>query len=191
MAAGALVASFVIGRIRVTLWQSGATSGSTLARNLQTAAAIPKIESHPWGYGIGRAAEVLGFFTPGGQLTIDSFYLSTVLDYGVIGFIVFYGLIVYSAFTAGKHALLDDSGDPETAFFPAAAISLIAFLAIKSVYSEPVNHPLFFMVMGMIPALVLRVRQSQTAPSPAAPQAAMMGGGPRIPMRPAHQPQRP
>jgi hypothetical protein len=191
LAAGALVASFLIGRIRVTLWESGATSASNLGRQMQYASGIPKVLSHPFGYGIGRAAETLGFYTLGGQLTIDTYYLSIALDFGVIGFVVFYGLIAYSAFTAGKHALVDDSGNRETAFFPAAAISLIAFLAIKSVYSEPVNHPLFFMIMGMIPALVLRVRQSQTAPTPADPRAAVMGGGPRIPMRPAHQPQRP
>lgn len=185
LAACALAASFLIGRIRVTLWESGASAGSDLGRNAQNVAAMPKIISHPWGYGMGRAADVLGFYTPGGLLTIDSYYLSTVLDFGVIGFLVFYGVVLYSAFASGRHALFDDSGDPETAFFPAAAISLITFFFIKSVYSEPNNHPLFFMVMAMVPALIERVRRGEAG------QAATAGGGPRLPMRPVHQPSTP
>ena len=37
--------------------------------------AFPKILHHPWGYGAGRSGPTLGFFSPSGQMTVDSYYI--------------------------------------------------------------------------------------------------------------------
>jgi len=190
LAALVVMASLFVDAIRIRLFGGGSSQASNDARKVQWTMGIPKIISHPLGHGIGRSGEVLGFYSPGGQLTIDSYYLSVLLDYGVLGFIVYYGLILYSSFAAGRRALTNDSNDRDTQFLAAAAISLAAFFVIKYVYSEPNNHPFFFMVMGMVPALAWRLRAAQATASADATQPAKPGGGPRRSRNPAHQPAR-
>jgi hypothetical protein len=170
-----LAATFLIDRIRITLWVNGATQYSNIARQEQWTMGIPKVLSQPLGHGIDRAADILGFFTPSGGLTIDSYFLSVLLDYGIIGFIIFLLLILYSSFSAAHNAFKYSGDDREILFLPAASLALISFLTIKSVYSEPVNHPFYFMVMGMVAALVYRTK---LGPAPSASQtqgAAMVG----------------
>ncbi|MGH7023393.1 MAG: O-antigen ligase family protein [Caulobacteraceae bacterium] len=175
VAALAVASTFFIGRIHASVWGSGETVSSTEARTVQYQMGIPKVLSHPWGYGIGRGADTLGFFTPGGLETIDTYYLLIALDYGVVGFLVFYSLILYSIYAAGRYSLKDHGHDRETLFLPAAGIALASFFVIKSVYSEVNNHSLYFMVLGMVVALIYRVKnagplstgapRNQTAPA--------------------------
>jgi hypothetical protein len=185
-----VMSSLFVDAIRIRLFGGGATHSSNDARKVQWTMGLPKVINHPLGHGIGRAGEALGYYAPNGLLTIDTYYLSVMLDYGIIGFIVYYSLILYSGFTAGRHASTDNTTDPDTQFLAAASISLAAFFVIKSVYSEPTNHPFFFMVMGMVPALVWRLKTLQGAAKADAAQPAASGGGPRRPRNPAHQPAR-
>src|SRR3546814_17828866 len=78
--------------------------------------AIPKIFSHPLGHGIGTSAEVLGFTNPAGTLTIDSYYLVIALDYGIIGFLMFYGLFILAIFYSIKHAVKEPDPRSEVTF---------------------------------------------------------------------------
>ena len=57
-----------------------------------------------FGFGADRAGDKVGFYSPGGQLTIDSYYLSILMDYGFLGFIVFYGLIICAIVAAIREA---------------------------------------------------------------------------------------
>ncbi len=43
------------------------------------------IISRPWGYGIGQGGITLGFASPSGVLTIDSYFLSVLLEFGMSG----------------------------------------------------------------------------------------------------------
>jgi len=185
-----VLSSLFVDAIRIRLFGGGATQSSNDARKVQWAMGVPKVLSHPFGHGIGRAGEALGYYSPGGLLTIDTYYLSVLLDYGIIGFVVYYGLILYSSYATGRLALTNDSDDHDTQFLAAASISLAAFFVIKSVYSQPNNHALFFMVMGMAPALVWRLRTLQATAKAEAAQTAKPGGAPRRPRNPAHQPAR-
>jgi hypothetical protein len=190
-AVAGLIATFVVGRLRSAVWGGGETVSSTLGRQIQYQMGLPKILSNPLGHGIGRGGETLGFFEPGGLLTIDTYYLSVALEYGVIGFIAFYGMILYSIYTAGRHALDDDNKDPEISFLAPASIALTAFFVIKSVYSEQNNHPLYFMVIGMVLALVYRLKAEKAAASEIPSAKTVQRPAPRRLAIPAHQPPRP
>ena len=159
-----LAATFAIGHLRAIVWQNGASQYSTDARKLQWHMGMPKILSHPWGYGIGMSGVVVGYYDQSGQLTIDSYYLSMLVDYGVIGFLVFYGMFAVSIFYSAKASLTSDMKSTDNLFLGPIAISLTNFFVIKSVFSQEDNHPLVFMMMGMVAALVARIRASAPAP---------------------------
>ena len=170
--AAVLAATFVIGRLHRLVWGGGAYTNSTLARHEQMHLGIPKIISHPWGYGIGQGAQTLGFTLQNGFLTIDNYYLDIALEYGVVGFIVFYGLLAYTIYKGGWFAYFDDQKDPEISFLAPASIALLSFLIIKSVFSQQDNNPIAFMLIGMVLALITRARAGQGADAAVSSQAA-------------------
>ena len=98
----AFFSTFLVGRIRARVWGTGAQQASTDARKLQWEMAIPKIAENPFGYGIGTAGKVLGFKNQGGVGSIDSFYLSVLLDFGILGFVLYFGMILRATFIGGK-----------------------------------------------------------------------------------------
>jgi O-Antigen ligase len=155
-----LGATLFFHRLHVMVWGGGQHQDSTNARVTQYITGIPKVFSHPWGYGIGRSAETLGFYQPGGLLTIDTYYLSVALEYGILGFVVYYGTIVLSIYNASRWSLKANPDDRDATFLIPAAISLLNFLVIKSIYSQQDSHSLAYMLMGMIVALVFRIRKS-------------------------------
>ena len=152
----ALAATFLVGNIRKKVWGGGAQQGSNGARIEQYHLGIGKIIANPFGYGIGRGAETLGF-NPFGFLTIDTYYISVALEYGVLGFILYYGMIAVGITHAARRAFqLKSSAKSDLPLFVPLAISLINFLVIKSVFSQQDNHPIVYMMLGAIMALCSR-----------------------------------
>ncbi len=151
------ISTFFIGRLHKAVWGGGEAQSSTLSRTVQYQTGIPHIISRPIGYGIGQAGLVLGFYAPNGLLTIDTYYLVIALEYGVLGFIVYYGLILSGFIGAGRYAFRDTGADQECSYLGAAGSSLLSFLVIKSVFAQTDNHPLVFMTLGMVVALSSRV----------------------------------
>jgi hypothetical protein len=148
--------TFFSARIHAAVWGNGAQADSTQARIDQLNGAIPKILSHPWGYGADMAAEILGYRTPAGLLSIDNYYLSTLLSYGVQGFLALFGTIALLIFFGSKTLLLEENSGRDGVFLGPLVISLTNFCVLKSVFSQEDNHPLTFMMMGMVVALVSR-----------------------------------
>ncbi len=170
-----LVASFTVTRLRTRVWGGGATAASDAGRQMQIDVALPKIANNPIGYGIGRAAETLGIRGSGDKLTIDNYYLAIALEYGIIGFIVFYGMLVLGI-VYGVRGFLKRSDDPEVSFLIPCAISMTSFFVVKWVFAQQDNHPLIFMMLGATCALCWRLRkeaqESKTAATAAiAPKA--------------------
>lgn len=126
---------------------------------------IPKILSHPWGYGFGRSAEILGFTNGLGVLTIDTYYLSVALDLGIVGFFLFFSIFIVAIIRAMTRAY---SADGEAGYLAPAAITLVNFVIIKSIFSQTDNHPLIFAVLGLIVALIYRFDRSRTGDERAA-----------------------
>jgi len=145
------------------LGASGATTSSTEARQQQLALAIPKFLAHPWGYGIGQGATTVGFHIQNGVLTLDSYYITVIIEYGLQGFIIYYGMIALLIFTSARHALLTVepkvAREREYTFLIPLAIALANFFVIKMVYSAEDNHAIVFMFLGMIVALCARLRR--------------------------------
>jgi hypothetical protein len=156
----AVAASFLVQRIRVEIWGGGAQASSDDARIDQWIMGIPKVMSNPIGYGPGQSAEILGFANRGGTVTIDTYYLSVLLEIGVIGFICYFGLFLRSAWM-GVEAVFRERPDGELRLLMPLAVSVVNFVIVKAVLSQDSNHPLAFIMVGAIIALTYRARKAQ------------------------------
>ena len=155
---GFLISTFVVGRLRNMVWGTKAQSFSSQAREVQWEGGIPKILSHPWGYGMGQGGSVLGFRNPAGVLTIDSHYLAVLLEVGIFGFlfyaIIFLSVVVYGSFALFKAKTVDD-------FLIIPCLILVSiFIVEKAVFAQLENHPLVYATLGAICALVYRLNGS-------------------------------
>jgi hypothetical protein len=158
IAVGFLVATFVVGRLRALIWgNSGAHQASTDAREEQWALAIPKIIKRPWGYGLGQAAETTGWTNPAGTMSLDSGYIAMFMDIGIVGFLIFFGLIFRGIWTAGYTAIHAPYDRDVRVLLP-IAVSLSNFVLVRSVLAQGANVPLVFMMLGAATALAYKAQ---------------------------------
>lgn len=163
----ALFAAFIAGtffvrRLRYLVWGDGSSQSSTDARTLQWEAGLPKVLARPWGHGVGQGAETLGWSSSAsGPGSIDTYYLSILLEYGFVGFVVFYGIFIMATYYACREVYRGEGA--YTSLLTPAAITLINFIIIKSVFSQEANHPLIFILLGMTVALVYKNRRGVSA----------------------------
>lgn len=165
-------ATFFVRRVEVMVWGDGSQQSSTDARTTQWTMGLPKVFANPIGYGAGQGSPTLGFYV-GGFQTIDTYYLAIMLEYGIIGFFLYYALILYVGWLgAGRIVNQKGFSEPEAQFIVPASISLGVFFVIKSVFAQQDNHPLIYMLMGMIIALLYRMnRRADIEAKSAAAQA--------------------
>jgi hypothetical protein len=156
--------SFVNKRLHSFLFGGADHKDSTQARLDQWSMGIPKILSHPWGYGIGRGGIMLNYRSPSGRLTIDTYNLLVLLDYGVLGFIAFFGTVLAGIWYSGRHGYQAPDSKREYSLLIPITIALINFFIGKSVFAQQENHPIIFMMLGMVVALAYRMRTEQQAP---------------------------
>ena len=159
-----ILGTFFIGRLRALVWGTGAQQASTDGRKEQLAESIPLIIKQPWGYGLARAAETLGYGDSGdGNLTIDSYYLSMVLDLGFAGFIVYFAIFYLAIWQGGKHVI--HHYDEDTSYIVPLVICLAVFVVIKLVLSQQENHPFIFLVLGAIVAMIYLIKKNMQQPA--------------------------
>lgn len=163
-----MAATFFIGRLKKIVWGGGDAAYSNEGRMDQLRMGIPKVLARPWGYGADQGADALGYTNLAGTLTIDNYYLLIALDYGIVGFILYYGAILLTIYAAAKYGLAAKMKDPEQALLIPLGISLSVFFVIKSIFSQTQNHALQFMLMGAVAALVFRAQYGATANTPRA-----------------------
>ncbi len=171
-----IASTFFVGRLRAKVWGNGPQTASNQGRIEQWQMGIPKILSHPWGHGIGTGGIALGFVTQQGEATIDSYYLLILMEYGILGFILYFGAMLLVIVYAVKYAYIAKSGDRDYQFLVPIAIALVNFFIIKSVFSNVGNHPLIFMMYGIVAAFVYRIQQENAAHS--APVVALTPAAP-------------
>lgn len=164
----ACAAVLFVGRLHNAIIGDGSQSSSNDARMAQINLGMPKILHNPIGYGIGMGGETLGFM-PFGVMTIDNYFLLVALEYGVVGFLIYYTMIGLGIFVAGRRAYVDVNNDRDSFFLPAITSALLNFLVVKTVFSEQDNHPLVFMMLGALAALSYRASMApqRADPSPA------------------------
>jgi hypothetical protein len=166
MFAALIAATLFVGRLRNEVWGDGSQQASNESRIAQWAMGLPKVARNPIGHGVGQSGDTLGFANLGGVQTIDSYYLSILLDIGVLGFILYYGLFTRAVFIAISQARMNIQ-DRELLIVIPLAVSLINFCIVKSVFSQDANHPLVFMMLGAIVALTYRAHMPQVSKSTA------------------------
>lgn len=151
-------------RAHVAVLGGGQHQASSQARDTQWAMGIPKVLSHPFGHGVARSAEVLGYANGAGELTIDTYYLSALLDYGYLALPIFILMFALPAWFAFKS--FEKARDPEAMLIAPLAIGLFNFTVIKSVLSSEGNFPVAFIMLGCVVGLIWRQHQ-QAAAGPA------------------------
>ena len=153
-----IVASLFIGRIKAKVWGTGQYDDSNQARIDQWHMGIPKIITHPLGHGIGTGAEALGYTNLGGALTIDSYYLSVAMEYGIVGFAAFFAIFVVAIIYGSKYIMQIDEEDRDIAFLLPLTVTVVAFLAMKTFFAQDDNNPVVFMMVGIMVALIHQLR---------------------------------
>jgi hypothetical protein len=157
MGAAVLAATFLVNKLHTMVWGGGAQAASSEARHVMWATGWPKIFARPWGHGYGTGASVLGFYDPGGLLTIDSYTLNILLELGFAGLFLFAGMFVSTITYSAK--AVSQSEDREVAYLVPVAIACFNFLIIKMVLAQSTNHSLLFIYMGLASGIVYRARQ--------------------------------
>jgi O-antigen ligase len=147
------------GKLSRTIFGGGETAGSTSARFDQFNMALPHIVSNPvTGHGRSTAAELVGFFTPGNPIpTIDSYLITLLVEQGVTGFLLFFGMIGFGVWFAAR--LYIGNPDERATLGAPIACSLLAFAVYRIALSQTENHTLMFLMIGLVFALV-RVSQN-------------------------------
>lgn len=162
-------------RLQALTLGGGAQQASTDSRFEMWVMGIPRILERPlFGHGSGLGAETLGFANLAGVLTIDSYWLNALLEFGIIGFVALFGMIGFAIYISAK-AYTERKG-PLSVIGGPVAVALLVFVIIKLVLSQTDNHLLFFAMMAM--ALIVRAdAHSARATVSAASQAVPARGG--------------
>ncbi len=107
----------------------------------QVTSAIPLIDKSTFfGYGFGRGAEILDFGSLDGSPTIDNYFLTLILNSGLVGFIIFtlfYLNVIYKYFKVNKRNKL-------------IITALIFFLINLFTLSITENHTIFYFFLAFL-----------------------------------------
>jgi len=159
-----MVAVFSVHRLRILVLGGGEAQSSNEARASQISTGIPNIFRNPIGHGVGEAANYVGTYGGGDFITIDNYYLTLGLDVGIIGLGMFIGMFACSVFATSRsiskyYSIPED----ELSLLTPTAVSICAFLVIKSVFSQTDNHMLLFALLGISAGLIYRVKAAGAA----------------------------
>ena len=137
-------------RIRGMIFGDSSTANSSNARIDQVTDGIPIILSNPIvGHGIGGGAQKLNYRNLGGDLTIDTYWLSVAIETGLVGlicFLLFFGALIW---TAARFYIYDQDRHPLAKMGATLASTLACFLLIKLVLSQTVNNSLIYFVAAI------------------------------------------
>jgi O-antigen ligase len=145
-------------RLRVAVIGGGQNVASDNARSVQWDLGFPMALSHPLGHGVARSGGTLGYTNRAGEATIDSYYLSLLLEYGFLGLASFMLLFLLAAWL-GFRAYNASRTEEEQMVGP-LTMALVNFTVIKSVLSSEANMPVAFVMLGALLGLVWQMRQS-------------------------------
>jgi O-antigen ligase len=135
-------------RLYNIVFGGGDSAGSDMSRLEQFRQGLPHIESNPiTGHGLGRGGELVGYVTSSGHLSIDSYVLSLLVETGVTGLVLYFGMILGGVFVAVKIYLSDRDERAEIA--GPLACSMLAYGIYRLVLSQRENQTLFFILLAL------------------------------------------
>jgi len=122
---------------RVTGAVTGSDQESTPEHTERTRAAFDAVVDNPLGQGLGSSGGVANRFAVRGALLPENHYLQVALDVGVLGSLLFIGLVVFAARSAYQRArqtghLLDAAGASALAATALAGLFLGSFAVITT-----------------------------------------------------------
>ncbi len=123
--------------VRLDMWASG----------LKLAAASPLL-----GYGQDMAAYTLGFRGHGGVLTIDSYYLSVLLESGYPSLAIYALILILPIWRALATGL---NNSPHYFNILTLTAALIAFATVKAILSLTHNHGIALLLIGLLAYLIV------------------------------------
>lgn len=149
-------------RLHVMIIGGAQHQGSSDARKVQWAMGWPKIFSHPFGHGAATSGGVLGFYNGGSDsATVDSYFLTLLLDYGFLGWASFVAFLVLAMWFAW-HAY--NRADREDMLVLAPLImALFNFTIIKTVSSTEGSMPIVFIMVGCIVGILAQQKRADEA----------------------------
>ena len=182
--AGLVVAAAVlfIGRVRVRVLGGGQHQASNDGRGAQWDMALPEIFKNPFGYGVDMAGEIVPYTNLAFVPTIDAYPINLLIDYGVLGFLLFVGLFI-TAIVVGVRSYWRAENDDEMIAGPAAG-AIMGFLVSRLILSAEGAQFIAFALAGMI--LAIHWRQEQRAAANAPMQKPALP--PRYPLPPRASP---
>ena len=150
--------SLVWNRLHVMTWGGHQHEASTDTRLPAMGQFWQAIAKWPLGYGINQGADKAGTINGEGVFTLDSHYIATFLDYGVIG-----GFAYYAAFVIGGAKALyygaRGRGTDATILLSIGTMMAV-FLISKAVLIQDDSHGAVFMALGLAAALSYREHAS-------------------------------
>ncbi|WP_372785101.1 O-antigen ligase family protein [Phenylobacterium sp.] len=179
----AVAATMFVHKIHVLVFGGGSTAASNEARGNQFRMAIPALLKNPIGHGAGQSGLAMGYGA-GDFIAIDSYYINIGLDFGIVGLVLYvamFAMVIGAAVTTILRS--PQTNDREAGLLLPLATCICAFLVLRGVFGEPDMHPVIFMMVGMVMALVSRIRAqtAQATPAPASPKP--LSAAPRGPRR--------
>jgi hypothetical protein len=145
-------------RLKLMVFGDGAQASSTEARQGQLDMAMAQLLKAPWGHGTGQSGEAMGY-SKTAFVTIDNYFITIALDYGILGIIFWYGIFIIAMVEATRYSVSSKyAGRIEARLLAPLAVTLAAFLVIKWVHGQSDNHPILFMMLGMVSALIYKLR---------------------------------
>jgi hypothetical protein len=157
-------------RAHVMVLGGGQHQASSDARNVQWAMAWPRLASHPFGYGVNRGGDALGYVNLAGEGTVDSYFISVMMDSGYIALPLFLLTFLVPAWLAFRYHRTAVTFEEQ--LLAPLSIALINFCIVKSVLSSEASVPLAFVFVGCIIGLVWqRKRGVSTEPAVIVPGA--------------------
>lgn len=161
--AGFAAAILFIGRIRVRVLGGSSHRKSNEGRERQWDMALPEIIQNPLGYGLGKIESVVPFYNSAGVFTIDSFPIVLLVEYGVLGFLVFVGLMLACIYWGIRIYIRADRTEEMVA--GAFAVSLIVFLVTRTVVATGPSPTFAFALCGLIAGLYWRMQAQLEEPA--------------------------
>jgi hypothetical protein len=153
-------------RLHAMVFGDGAQASSTEARKTQLNMALDVLAKHPWGHGTGQSGIAMGY-AESQFITIDNYFITIALDYGILGIIFWYGMFIVAITEAIRYSISSRyGGRVEARLLAPMAVMLSAFLVIKWVHGQDDNHPIMFMMLGIVSALVYKLRHGAAAMHP-------------------------
>jgi O-Antigen ligase len=177
MVAGAIGFTALITSILTVQRFYNTVFGSTAAAQMSAQArldqwhmALPHIIKNPLtGHGFGNGANVVGWGAAYGLPSLDSSFVSTLVETGVPGLVFFYGLPVLGIVFGAREYILDPS--PRGAIAGPLTCSLVAYLLQRSVLSQHENQMLLYFLVGSVMVLVYLRKTAALAPPPRTSEA--------------------